>query len=151
MKTKAKAVSQTETTRRDNVRTLIDSKWTDARAIAKAMGFTPATVWQWLSTGLGRRYISENTARLLEEKLGLVPRSLDLPGFGGHAPSKSVVQRRLEDAETLTEEAMERTGVALTKSAREELTAFFNEELAKSRKISRETADAAVRLRRRVS
>lgn len=149
MKQKAKAVTQLESVRRDNVRTLIDSKWTDARSIAKAMNFTPATVWQWLSTGLGRRYISENTARLLEERLGLVPRSLDSPGFGGHAPSKSVVQRRLEDAETMTEEAIERTGVALTKEARQELTTFFSEELKRNRKVSRETADAAVRLKRR--
>lgn len=149
-KIKAKATIEAEKTRAENVWTLLQSGWTTVDAIAKAMKFTKANVYQWyMESEIARRYISGNQARLLEERLKLFPGSLDLPGFGGHVPSKSVVQLRLEDAESILDEALKRTNIHLTKLARQELIESFSHELKNDRKVTPQAADLAVRLKRR--
>src|SRR5579863_2682526 len=105
-KKKAKAVSLAEVTRQENVRALVLAERYSKRQIAKMMGFTPAVVHQWLSapSSTGHRAISENMARLIEEKLHLPTRALDDPLYGPGLPRPTQEQIAERDAEALVDE-----------------------------------------------
>ncbi len=146
-KTKAKATARVEEVRRENVRDLIRSERTSVRRLAQQMDFTPATVYQWLSppSSVGHRSISENMARVLEERLQLPTGSLDKAGLVATLPM-DVVARRMADAEETVERVRHKVGVRLSRRAQQLATEAIARELEEGRTPTFQSVEMVVRV-----
>lgn len=158
-KGKAKAVAEVELIRRDNVRDFLIGKphrlggrdgWADRNTIAKAMEFKPANVNHWLMDpgSEGWRAISENTARMLEERLQLPAGCLDLPGMGGNhgRTSQKELSELGDKAIDLVKKAHKKVGLKTNTAAFRRAAKFFYNELKAGRRVTDDSVETAVRL-----